>query len=417
MTRLQSLGRTNLEHLHQKENSMDPCNRCHAALDHHEDPGWVFIPTDLNFFIDFERTDYRRRVASFKKSSDGVCTQRIPPTPDQYVQACGGLYDMYMLRPFGSPQDAWQHPGRSAYQPNPKVWHGDPMLALFKAFHAVESNPHLLPEDSLMTLSRLYRANDEIPRLDGAIGDSSDDDDDSGDDNSDAGQDDADNPAVPPNSKRDNKGTSRGRGRGRGRGQANVLPSASGGARGKGRGYKTSAAPPAPERDTEDPSPPTGKIRGKGRGNGRGNGSASRAARNNCQEHKGLQDKDLEDKRWEGFKRRLEESQELVVSKRPKVEVSPFKWGPDQTSNAHVEDFKAHNAHMEACGYMMSWDKQEAESTEASKKVLQKGTKDEIKEELKDKIKVMGLLSPPATEDRILGGVGRGHRRLNVRLD
>lgn len=45
-------------------NAIALCGTCHPQFDYALDPGFVFIPTDLDYFIDFELEDRQRRRAA-----------------------------------------------------------------------------------------------------------------------------------------------------------------------------------------------------------------------------------------------------------------------------------------------------------------------------------------------------------------
>ncbi|KAI4120915.1 MAG: hypothetical protein LQ338_006679 [Usnochroma carphineum] len=157
---LQTLGRTNLANLHQKENGIRLCALCHPSFDNAELPAWVFVPSNLDFFINFERADFSRRQAEYKTSCD-FPARRCPPVED-YLEDSGGLYDAYMLRKHGNQYSNW-HPGRSTYLAHSKAWHGDPMIAIFKGFKALGGHGLLLPQ-KLWILSDLYQRNDLGPQ-------------------------------------------------------------------------------------------------------------------------------------------------------------------------------------------------------------------------------------------------------------
>ncbi|KAL9031887.1 MAG: hypothetical protein Q9196_000142 [Gyalolechia fulgens] len=158
LTHLQSQGKTNLTTLHDTENGMRLCVTCHHALDNVELPGWVFIPTSLEFFLDAEREDFIRRQREFTRT--GQFPIRQCPPVGSYVEYCG-KYDTYMLRHYGPPTNNWRL-GRSTYLPTSKDWHGDPMLALFKGFNALAYEDLFPPE--LRELNLLYRRHDALPR-------------------------------------------------------------------------------------------------------------------------------------------------------------------------------------------------------------------------------------------------------------
>ncbi|KAL9593164.1 MAG: hypothetical protein Q9219_007656 [cf. Caloplaca sp. 3 TL-2023] len=159
LKKLQREGKTNLTDIHQAQNGMYLCVGCHRALDDHEDPGWVFVPANLDFFLQLERDDYRRRVQVFSRT--GTFPVRIPPTVEAYMETHQGHYNAYILREYGPP-NLTCHPGLSRYQSQPKVWHGDPMLGVYKAIKASAQYSLLLPPE-LAELSALYQAHDMGP--------------------------------------------------------------------------------------------------------------------------------------------------------------------------------------------------------------------------------------------------------------
>ena len=146
----------------QRENAIPLCPQCHDAFDETSALGWVLVPTDLDFFLHFEREDFERRKEVF--NTTGSRPGRICPSPLQYQQyqeqwleegACGGLYTSYVLR-----HNLYRLEGY------PKSWHGDPMVALDKAFKALVLSSTAFPPDvknPLRDLLELYDKNDEPP--------------------------------------------------------------------------------------------------------------------------------------------------------------------------------------------------------------------------------------------------------------
>ena len=119
------------------DNGMKLCNRCLAAIDDKTCPGFTFLPTHLNYFIEHERDDQVRRLHS------GPNTPRICPTAEDYKWALrpliekeskrllpGRVYTRYMLRDMG--EDV-----RTALSVQPiKEWHGAPIAAIKRAWLA-----------------------------------------------------------------------------------------------------------------------------------------------------------------------------------------------------------------------------------------------------------------------------------------
>ncbi|EGC47023.1 conserved hypothetical protein [Histoplasma capsulatum var. duboisii H88] len=62
-------------------NAVPLCPTCHNQFDLVTDPGFLFIPTDLQYFIKFELKDRERRRADMEQ---GVISKREIPTRDMY---------------------------------------------------------------------------------------------------------------------------------------------------------------------------------------------------------------------------------------------------------------------------------------------------------------------------------------------
>ena len=289
-----------MEHLQQKENGMYLCVTCHKGLDDHEDMAWVFFPSNIDFFIEAEETDYKSRTAIF--NTTGIFPVRTPPSPGTYIQDYGGLYDVYMLRPYGAQsgpaRGIWRR-GSSTYQPLPKVWHGDPMLALYKGFQVIAGNRYLLPP-ALRELDSLYELHDMGPpsattnhlQLDG------------------------ENEGDGPNP--------------------------------DGRGAKQFAAPPTPEHSAD------GAVHGTGVGQGRspvtrGGWDRGLGGRTNCggnRVYRNLATErliEVEKRQFEDWQCQHRKMLELAAT-RIRAPKSPYKWGPGMSSNEQTDRFNKHRA-------------------------------------------------------------------------
>ena len=136
-------------------------------LDSLDLPGFVFFPTDLEYFLDFERRDFERRQQLQEES--GRWPARAVPRAQDYLQhqalivgpgAVGGLYRRMILRPFAGINAIGEDP---RYPPKP--WHGCPLASLTRAFHSLGSQAHLFPQEvrqDLRDLQDLYGYHDQL---------------------------------------------------------------------------------------------------------------------------------------------------------------------------------------------------------------------------------------------------------------
>lgn len=144
---------------------MPLCPTCHTLFDAHDFPGRTFFPTDLGYFLDFERQDFERRQRQFEFTGDWPT--RVVPTAQDYLQhqanilppdASGGLYRRMFLA--GNVHVLGEDPKFP-----PKSWYGCPLAALSRAFHSLGSQSHLFPRDirqRLRDLQDLYGTNDQL---------------------------------------------------------------------------------------------------------------------------------------------------------------------------------------------------------------------------------------------------------------
>lgn len=138
---LRSRGLVNIASTRDFNNAVGLCNTCHIQFDHSPAAGFVFFPSDLNFFVDYEMRDReRRKNEALSQGPDAPPRpiRRRCPSAVQYhehqqaagvvaAEAVGGLYDRYMLREYFPLLGAGQ-----VFAPAP--WHGDPMTSLRRAF-------------------------------------------------------------------------------------------------------------------------------------------------------------------------------------------------------------------------------------------------------------------------------------------
>ena len=95
-------------------NAIPLCPPCHGQFDCHIDPGLVFIPTDLQYFIDFELNDKERRK---RAAEEGNFMKREAPNSDMYklhqvskgllaLMLPGAMHAYWSLGPGASAGDA-----------------------------------------------------------------------------------------------------------------------------------------------------------------------------------------------------------------------------------------------------------------------------------------------------------------------
>lgn len=143
------------------ENAISLCPNCHTAFDSLSDPGFVFVPSQLLFFIEFEISDYERRI---RESQQGFQSSRICPSAREYCEyqkqnnlipesSNGGLYQIIYL---------WNANELLATNNGVqfKSWHGEPMAAIRRGIQAtgtmrVEKFPKDVLSD-LRVLQSLY---------------------------------------------------------------------------------------------------------------------------------------------------------------------------------------------------------------------------------------------------------------------
>lgn len=133
------------------------CPTCHSHFDTMNDPGWFLVPVDLEYFIEYERSDYDFRLQEARR---GIRRTRDCPTAEKYATALRrsnaipadfsqGLYRRIFLRNF--------HPHiPPGTLPAVKAWFGAPMAALRRACHATSSfRSGAIPQQMLAQLRTL----------------------------------------------------------------------------------------------------------------------------------------------------------------------------------------------------------------------------------------------------------------------
>ncbi|KAK4920750.1 hypothetical protein LTR66_016714 [Elasticomyces elasticus] len=172
-------GLLTFDSLGDEQNAIPLCPSCHRAFDNVNDPGFVFIPTDMPYFVDFEKKDFKNRTDIARRL--GYVPPQMTPKPQAYLEhqvsqgilssdACGGQYWRYTLRDyFPVNADKSFIPGLGPFK-EPGLWHGAPMAALRRAFQVV-GDPvveGILEEqvNALWELRKLYSRKVEIGNQD-----------------------------------------------------------------------------------------------------------------------------------------------------------------------------------------------------------------------------------------------------------
>jgi hypothetical protein len=157
------------------QNAIALCGTCHTNFDN---PSFFFLPTDLNYFLNYERQDRKRRRKLGRRT--GTIPARMCPTAQSYQDhqilqgvegaGLGGLYTRIVISDFLP-----QYPGRAPFQPGPsefgatKSWTGSPMESLQRAVLMLRKlNLHGIPRDIRDTLRQLQDAYSEELDLDGS---------------------------------------------------------------------------------------------------------------------------------------------------------------------------------------------------------------------------------------------------------
>lgn len=118
------------ESLADVQNAVTLCPTCHREFDDTQCPGFIFFPSDLQFFIDFERQDYERRGRWARNGYD--TPTRVCPSAGQYETGRSPLYNRIVLQNY-LPRLGSETSDMTGLLP-PRSWHGSPMAALMRAF-------------------------------------------------------------------------------------------------------------------------------------------------------------------------------------------------------------------------------------------------------------------------------------------
>ncbi|KAE8388776.1 hypothetical protein BDV23DRAFT_158434 [Aspergillus alliaceus] len=142
-------------------NAIPLCPTCHNQFDCALDPGFIFIPTDLPYFIEFELKDRQRRKI---QADSGVISKRAVPTPEMYkryqidkgiiaLDAIGGQYLPFFLKHYLLPDLPFDV---SQYYSKPKEWHGAPLASIRRCLLVLGSaRLRSLPVQTRLELEKL----------------------------------------------------------------------------------------------------------------------------------------------------------------------------------------------------------------------------------------------------------------------
>lgn len=146
------------------ENAVVLCPLCHRNFDSTR-TGLIFLPADLDYFIEAEELDYKRRKPN---STSEHSLRRICPSAGSYrshqitsnaipLNAEGGLYVRHTLRDYFPRLGQLPFVPGSAPSPARKVWHGSPMAALYRSWVLLSSfDVDGIPDDTLSKLQKLH---------------------------------------------------------------------------------------------------------------------------------------------------------------------------------------------------------------------------------------------------------------------
>ncbi|KAG9236374.1 hypothetical protein BJ875DRAFT_233074 [Amylocarpus encephaloides] len=161
------------------QNAIALCGTCHTNFDHVHNPSFFFLPTDLDYFLNYERQDRKRRRKLGHRT--GIIPARTCPTAQTYQDhqrhqgvegaRVGVLYTRIVVKDFLP-----QYPGRAPFQPGlseygaTKSWTGSPMAPLHRAVLILQKlNLHGIPReirDALRQLQDVYSEELDLDDLD-----------------------------------------------------------------------------------------------------------------------------------------------------------------------------------------------------------------------------------------------------------
>ncbi|PVH68593.1 hypothetical protein DL98DRAFT_522666 [Cadophora sp. DSE1049] len=171
-------GLIDFQEKHNPQNAIALCGTCHTNFDHVYNPSFFFLPTDLDYFLNYERQDRKRRRRLGCRT--GTIPARMCPTAQTYQHhqrrqgvegaGLGGLYTRLVINDFLP-----QYPGRAPFKPGPseygatKSWMGSPMASLQRAVLMLRRlNLYGIPREIRDALRQLQDAYSEELDLEGS---------------------------------------------------------------------------------------------------------------------------------------------------------------------------------------------------------------------------------------------------------
>lgn len=146
--------------INSKMNAMPLCGACHLQFDYLSDPGFFFMPTDIDYFIEFEIEDRKRRR---KEAQNGAMPGRKTPSAEMYRRhqlsrnqitesANGGLYNPIFVKKYLCHRISVDYAALS----KPLSWHGAPVASFRRAFPILGSaRVGVLDKKTLKKLEKL----------------------------------------------------------------------------------------------------------------------------------------------------------------------------------------------------------------------------------------------------------------------
>jgi hypothetical protein len=150
------------------ENVITLCGACHQNFDHIDDPGWIFHPTDIKYFIQFECHDRERRAS---ERAAGLEPKRTVPNGETYLKhqrtqglvpkdSIGGLYCPVILKTFLHETLETLlpsiHQGLMEHLTRARPWHGAPIAAFRRALASGSLRAAVFSDETFKDLRLLY---------------------------------------------------------------------------------------------------------------------------------------------------------------------------------------------------------------------------------------------------------------------